>query len=296
MKIRYWDRETNTIREEKVAGEKYIKWLYESSVGQGFLEAFIKKKLFSFLFGKLQDTKFSSRKIAGFIRDYEIDMADYKLTLDEYNTFNEFFYRELKEGARVIATDQNSLISPADGRLLAYDNIEIQNLVQVKGNTYSLQELIGCDKMAEKYQGGACFIIRLCPTDYHRFHFPAAGVPEEVQKIPGHYYSVNPVALHKKARIYCQNKREFTLFHSDNFGELLLIEVGATCVGSIVQTFVPRKKVEKGAQKGYFKFGGSTVILFAQRGMVNIDGDLIKNTQEGLETKVKMGMGIAKRK
>ena len=104
------------------------------------------------------------------------------------------------------------------------------------------------------------------------------------------------MALHKKARIYCQNKREFTLFHSDNFGDLLLIEVGATCVGSIVQTFVPRKRVEKGAQKGYFKFGGSTVILFAQRGMVKIDGDLIKNTQEGLETKVKMGMGIAKRK
>lgn len=296
MKIRYLDRETNTIREEKVAGEKYIKWLYESPVGQGILETFIKRKLFSFLFGKFQDTKFSSSKIAGFVRDYEIDMADYKLSLDEFNSFNEFFYRELKEGARAIAVEKNCLISPADGRLLAFDNIDIKKLVQVKGNTYSLQELIGNKKIAERYQGGACFIIRLCPTDYHRFHFPAAGVPEEVQKIPGHYYSVNPLALHKKARIYCQNKREFTLFHSDNFGDMLLIEVGATCVGSIVQTFVPRQKVEKGAEKGYFKFGGSTVILFVQRGKVNIDGDLIKNTEEGLETKVKMGMSIAKRK
>lgn len=296
MKIKYLDRETNTIKEEKVAGEKYLKWLYENTVGQGFLEIFVKKKLFSFLYGKLQDTKFSTGKISDFVKKYEIDMSDYKLSLGEFNSFNEFFYRELKEGARKISSDNNCLISPADGRLLAFDNINIEEILQVKGSFYSLQELIGDKKMAEKYQKGVCFVIRLCPIDYHRFHFPAAGVPEAAKKVPGQYYSVNPIALKKKPRVYCQNKREITIFHSDIFDDLLLIEVGATCVGSIVQTFIPYKEVKKGEEKGYFKFGGSTVIIFVKPGMVDIDQDLIKNTMEGLETKVKMGEGIAKRK
>lgn len=296
MKIRYWDRETNTVKEEKVAGERYIKWLYENRIGQGLLEIFVKRKLFSFLYGKWQDTKFSTGKIADFVKNYDIDMADYKLSIEGFKSFNEFFYRELKEGARTIAPGENLLISPADGRLLAFDNIDIEKIIQIKGHTYSLQELIGDRQLASKYQGGVCFVIRLCPVDYHRFHFPAEGVPEKAQKIPGYYYSVNPMALRKKARLYCQNKREITLFHSENFSDLLLIEVGATCVGSIVQTFVPFKKVEKGAEKGYFKFGGSTVILFVEPGLIEVDRDLIEKTGQGMETKVKMGMAIAKRK
>lgn len=295
MKIRFFDRETNTIQEEKVAGEKYLKWLYESSVGQSFLEFFIKKKLFSFFYGKLQDTTFSSRKISDFVRDYEIDMEDYKLSVEEYISFNDFFYRELREGARKIEFGENNLIAPADGRLLAFNDININQLIQVKDSTYSLAEVIGDEHLAQAYQGGVCFVVRLCPIDYHRFHFPASGIPEIAQEIMGHYYSVNPIALSHKAKIYCQNKRELTVFHSDRFDDILLLEVGATCVGSIIQTYVPKEKIEKGAEKGYFKFGGSTVIMFLKPKTIVIDTDLLKNSLEGLETKVKMGMSIAKR-
>jgi len=296
LKIRYVNRETGCLEEEKVAGEKYLKWLYGSPIGQGLLEILFKKKLFSYIYGKLQDLPYSSRKIPDFIREYEINMADYRLNPEEYKTFNEFFYRKLKEGRRSIDSDSSRLISPADGRLLVYDNIDTNQLLQVKGSTYSLAEVIGDEKLAQSYRRGACFIIRLCPIDYHRFHFPAAGVSESAQEIPGHYYSVNPIALRKKAKIYCQNKRQLTIFHSDNFDDILLIEVGATCVGSIVQTYRAKEKIEKGAEKGYFKFGGSTVIMFLKHDIITIDEDLIKNTLEGLETKVKMGMGIATRK
>lgn len=296
MIIKYRDRETNTIFEEKVAGEKYLKWLYENSFGQSLLEMIIKKKIFSFLYGKFQDTKYSSKKISDFVRDYEIDMSEYEKRIDEYKSFNDFFYRKLKDNVRQIDKDHNVLISPADGRILAFDKIDIRNLVQVKGSIYSLAEVIGNEDLAEAYQDGICYIIRLCPIDYHRFHFPTAGVPEKPKKIKGVYYSVNPIALHKKAKIYCQNKRELTILHSEIFDDILLIEVGATCVGSIIQTYSPNKKVTKGQEKGYFKFGGSTVIVFLKPEVAIIDQDLLKNTQEGLETKIKMGTSIAKRK
>lgn len=295
MKIRYFDRETNAILEEKVAGERYLKWVYENALGQSFLEIFLKKKVFSYLYGKLQDMPLSSRKIPHFVQDYEIDMNDYKHNAAEYKSFNDFFYRELKEGARFIDPNFNRLISPADGRLLAFCKIDINQVVQVKGSTYPLRELIGDEKLALKYMGGFCFIIRLCPIDYHRFHFPAAGISETSRAIKGHYYSVNPLALTKIPKLYCQNKRAITIFHSDGFGDILLVEVGATCVGSIVQTYSPQKRVAKGTEKGYFKFGGSTVILFLEPETITVDEDLLKNTLEGMETKVKMGMGIATR-
>lgn len=293
MEIKYFDRETNLINTEKVAGERYLKWLYENPIGLGLLEMLVKRKFFSYFYGKLQDTSWSTRKIQPFIKDYDIDMSDYKLSAREFKSFNDFFYRELKEGARPIASDPGSLISPADGRLLAFDNINIKELVQVKGSTYSLSQFIGDIELAEAYQGGACFIIRLCPLDYHRFHFPAAGVAENSREITGDYYSVNPIALSKIAEIYCRNKRQLTIFNSEDFNDILLIEVGATCVGSIVQTYCPNDKLAKGEEKGYFKFGGSTVIMFLKPNTIRIDQDLLDNTLRGIETRVKMGTGIA---
>jgi len=296
LKIKYFDRESNIIKEEKVAGEKYLKWLYEHPVGMGLLEMFFKKKMFSYFYGKLQDRAISSKKIADFVRDYEIDMTDYKLAIEQYSSFNDFFYRELKEGARPIDTNVNSLISPSDGRLLAYKDIDIGQLIQVKDSNFSLTEVIGDDKLAQDYNKGFCFVLRLCPVDYHRFHFPADGIANVFQEIKGNYYSVNPIALRKKAQIYCQNKRQLTFFHSDVFGDILLIEVGATCVGTIIQTYSPNKRVAKGEEKGYFKYGGSTVIMFLKPETITIDEDLVNNTLRGIETKVKMGMGIARSK
>lgn len=295
MAIKYIDRETTNIEEEKVAGERYLKWLYEHPIGMGLLELLFKKKLFSYFYGKLQDRAISSKKIAAFVKDYEIDMTDYKIPIEEYRSFNDFFYRELKEGARPIDTNANSLICPADGRLLAYANIDIDQLIQVKGSNFSLIEVIGDQKLAQDYRDGFCFVLRLCPIDYHRFHFPANGIAEVAQEIKGDYYSVNPIALRKKAQVYCRNKRQLTLLHSDIFDDILLIEVGATCVGTIVQTYASNDKVAKGEEKGYFKYGGSTVIMFLKSGTITVDEDLICNTLKGMETKVKMGMSIAQR-
>ncbi|RNC29152.1 MAG: Phosphatidylserine decarboxylase proenzyme [Candidatus Dichloromethanomonas elyunquensis] len=296
MPIYFLDRKTRECHEEIVAGDQFLKWLYEANSGLVLLESIVKRKLFSFLYGKFQDMPPSRKKIKGFIEDLGIDMREAKQEeVDSYRTFNEFFTRELKASARPIPSDPNILVSPVDGKILAWENIDKDRLLQVKGGYYSLEELLQNRELASSYHQGTCLIIRLCPADYHRFHFPDRGVPSQSKKINGCYYSVNPLALKKINKVYCANKRELTLFKSDNFGEMLLIEVGATCVGSIIQTFSPEQPVEKGSEKGYFKFGGSTTIMFLKKDTVQIDSDLLANTLEGMETKIRMGEQIGQK-
>ena len=153
-------------------------------------------------------------------------------------------------------------------------------------------ELLQDNEVYNLYDGGTCLIFRLCPTDYHRFHFIDDGVCGDTTKIKGHYYSVNPIALKNVKKLFCQNKREWSIFHSDNFGDVICMEVGATCVGSILQSYSTNSKITKGEEKGYFKFGGSTVILFFKKDVVKIHEDLLNQTQLGFETSVLMGEKI----
>lgn len=290
MSIYFKDRKTGKKKEEKVMGHKFLEWIYYTKSGSLALESLLKRKLFSSFYGKLQDTKFSSRKIKSFVTNQEIDMSEaLNEDITSYNTFNDFFIRELKVASRPIVTDPEVLVAPADGRVFAWQNIDTAKLLQVKGSFYSLADLFQNKNLASEYEQGTCLIIRLCPSDYHRFHFPDSGIPSLSTRVEGHYYSVNPLALRKIAKLYCENKREYTLFQSDNFGQMVIMEVGATCVGSIVQTYLPNQHVPKGSEKGYFKFGGSTLIVFLKKDIVKIDDDILDNTEQGIETMVYMG-------
>jgi phosphatidylserine decarboxylase len=293
--IKYYNRETKEYEIEKVAGDKYLKWTYSSPVGMKFLELLIKKKLFSKIYGSFCDSKRSLKKVQAFVEDFDINMSHSEKSTEEFESFNDFFTRKLVEGARPIDRNEASLISPGDGRLSAYEYIDLDKLVQVKGFTYSLDSLIKNPEVAKKFSGGVCLILRLCPTDYHRFHFIDDGVCEETIKITGDYYSVNPVALERVPELFCKNKREWSLFHSNNLGDILHMEVGATCVGSIIQTYTPGDKMKKGDEKGYFKFGGSTTILFFEKDKVKVDRDIIEETNKGYETKVLMGEKIGEK-
>lgn len=293
--IKYYNRKNKTYEIEKVAGENYLNWTYSSPIGMSLLEAFIKKKAFSKLYGWYLDRALSTKKIDKFINEFKLNETDFQERKGNFKSFNDFFYRKLKPSVRPINMNKNIVSSLGDGRIFAYENIDLDKLVQVKGFTYSLRELIRDNKISQKYSGGTCLILRLCPTDYHRFHFIDSGTCDETTKIEGAYYSVNPVALKKVENLFCQNKREWSVFHSDNFGDALYVEVGATCVGSIIQTYEPGKRVSKGDEKGYFKFGGSTVILFFEPGKIKIDNDIIEQTNLGYETYVLMGEKIGEK-
>ena len=140
-------------------------------------------------------------------------------------------------------------------------------------------------------------ISRLAPVDYHRFHFPCAGTPGRASEIKGPLFSVNPIALRRSVRYLVQNKRMVTLLETERFGLVALIEVGATMVGGIRQSFIPGTKVKKGDEKGLFKFGGSCVITLFQRDRIVFDADLREQSLNHIETYAKMGerLGVATR-
>ncbi|WP_294156100.1 phosphatidylserine decarboxylase [uncultured Clostridium sp.] len=290
--IQIYDRNSKSYEEELIAGKKYIEWTYESPAGKKITELIAKRKVFSKLYGMYCDTKHSAKKIPSFVKDFNIDMNLAQKKTNEFKSFNDFFVRKLVPEARPIDKNPDVLVSPGDGRLTVYENISLDNIVQIKNMTYSLKELINDHSIAEKYSEGVCMILRLCPTDYHRFHFVDSGIPTETHAIKGYYYSVNPIALNSVPKLFCENKREWSILHSDNFGDILTIEVGATCVGSIIQTYIPDKKVNKGDEKGYFKFGGSTTILFFEKDKIKIDSDILEQSKIGFECKVNCGEHI----
>lgn len=293
--ISYYDREKKTYETEKIAGEGPINWMYSTNLGMGLLEAIVKKRVFSSIYGKFLDSKFSKKKITTFIEEYSINQEESKDELNNFKSFNEFFFRELKKEARPIQMEDNVLISPGDGKIMAYKNINKDALVQIKGFTYSLKELICDTALSNKYSGGSMLVLRLSPTDYHRFHFIDSGFCEKTTRIKGYYYSVNPIALSEVNKLFCQNKRQYSILHSKNFKDVLYVEVGATCVGSIIDTYTSDSAVNRGDEKGYFKFGGSTVILFFQKDTINIDKDIMTHSNLGIETKVKLGEKVGTR-
>lgn len=293
--VKFYNRQTKSYEIEQVAGDKYLQWTYSSPIGMRLLELLVKKKIFSSIYGSYCDSKRSRKKISSFVKNFDINMSHSEKKLEQFQSFNDFFTRKLKKEVRPIDMNLNSLISPGDGRLLAYENINLDELVQIKGYTYSFNKLINNSELLSKFSEGTCLVLRLCPTDYHRFHFVDNGVCEDTTKVKGDYYSVNPIALEKIPELFCRNKREWSIFHSENFGDILLIEVGATCVGSIIQTYPPNVKIKKGDEKGYFKFGGSTTVLFIEKNRVKIDEDIIMESKKGYETRVFMGEKIGQK-
>lgn len=290
--IQYYDRESGQIKTEKVAGEKWLVWLYYNPVGEASLWALAKRKLVSSIYGKMMDRTSSANMIHPFIEDFDIDMS--VAQKQEFNTFNDFFTRKLKTDARPIDSISNVVVSPADGKILAYSDISNTDFI-IKGYRFDVFSFLDNPDLAQKYQDGALLIIRLAPADYHRFHFPVSGNISPNKRIDGDYYSVNPLALRKKAEIFCLNKREYSILSNPLFGDVVMAEIGATMVGSIVQTF-KGSFANKGEEKGYFKFGGSTVILLFEKSQIQIDEDLLINTAKGYETTVKMGERIGEEK
>lgn len=287
--IRYIDRQTGEIKTEKVAGRGWLIWLYNNPVGEATLYTMVKRKFVSSLYGDMMDSPESEKKIEPFVKEYDIDLSIAKK--QKFISFNDFFTRELKTGARTIDTSANVIVSPADGKALAYSDISNQDFI-VKGYKFDIKTFLNNDDLSKKYSDGSLVIVRLCPADYHRYHFPVSGIISKEVKIDGDYYSVNPIAVKKMVELFCLNKREYIVISTPDFGDIVMAEVGATMVGSIIQTYKGDIAI-KGEEKGYFKFGGSTVVLLFEKGKVRIDYDLLNNTQKGLETQVTVGERIA---
>ncbi|MEI6176070.1 MAG: phosphatidylserine decarboxylase [Verrucomicrobiota bacterium] len=291
--IRYFNRDTKTYETEQVYGEGFLRWTYGHPLGAIALETLVKRRFFSAWYGRRMSTPQSASRIAPFIANYHLDPSDFADSPDSFGSFNEFFYRKLNPQARPIVPDDSSAVFPADGRHLGFERASAIEGVFVKGQKFDLPELLGDTALASRYADGTLILSRLCPVDYHRFHFPVAGTPTETRLIEGPLFSVSPIALRKRLAYLWTNKRTITQLQTRQFGTVLLLEIGATCVGTIHQTFTPGQPAEKGAEKGYFAFGGSSTITIFEPGAVQLAPDLRDHSASLTELYAKIGSPMA---
>jgi phosphatidylserine decarboxylase len=234
------------------------------------------------------DAPGSRARIAPFLRDYGVDTSEFAMPVDSYGSFNEFFYRKLKPDARLVVSGESVAVFPADGRHLAIPDVSAAGGFYIKGQRFDLERFLGDASLARQFAGGSLLISRLCPVDYHRFHFPVSGQAGEVRALPGSLRSVSPLALRRHLSILWENRRELTQVRSEVFGKVLMVEIGATCVGGMHQTFRPGA-VAKGEEKGYFSFGGSCVATLFEKGAVRFDADLLEHSAAQREVYARMG-------
>lgn len=285
----YFDRYGQALKTEGIYGEKPLRWAYETRLGRFALESVIKRRWFSGLYGKWADCGCSRKEIAPFVDRFGLDPDEFLLPLESLKTFNGFFHRELKPQARPLAEGEKTVSFPADGRHLFIPNLAQSKEIWAKGQKFDLPALLGDAETAARFAGGSALISRLCPTDYHRFHFPLGGLPGSPRLINGPLYSVNPIALSKSLSYLWENKRRITEIHDSPVGDYLFLEIGATNVGSIIDTATPDAPVKRGDEKGYFKFGGSMVILIFAEDSVEPAVDLATQSQNGIELYARVG-------
>jgi len=293
--IYYIDRSTKEKVKERIYGHCYIEWLYGKNPFSWILRPLICHiPFFSKYYASLQKSKASRKKIKPFIEKFEVDTSEFLDPVDSFSSFNDFFIRKLKPSARPIVNGNDVAVLPADGRYFAFRNIQSEEGFYVKGKKFSLQKLLRDPKLAHKYEQGSMVIARLAPVDYHRFHFPCNCIPSAPELIQGSLDSVNPIALRQNIDILTENKRMITKLKTQHFGTVLYIEIGATFVGSIHQTFEPEKHYAKGDEKGYFSFGGSCVILLFEPFRIQFDQDILEATHNGLEVLGHMGESLGR--
>lgn len=297
--IKYFNRMTGQNEIEKVYGDWFIKFLYTSVAGQKMGGLFT-NKYFSKVYGGLQDFPSSSKKVRPFIEKFNIPIEDYETGTrpaldpkDSYRSFNEFFIRRFKLGKRNFVTEPHRMPAFAEARYVGFDAISEKGLYPVKGHFLLAKDLIGNDQVGKIFEGGPLLIARLCPVDYHRYHYPDNGKVLDNFRVPGAYDSVNPFALKYKNQIFIKNERHVTILQTENFGRLAYIEVGAICVGKIVQTHRWNKDFMRGEEKGYFLFGGSTVVVLGEKGAWKPSQDILTNTEKGIETYLHLGSEVA---
>ncbi|MFK7849693.1 MAG: phosphatidylserine decarboxylase [Akkermansiaceae bacterium] len=279
------------MESESIYGEGFLKWIYGNPLGQLSLHALVKRHGFSKWYGRRMSKPASMSKVEPFIEQYSLNPEDFASPPSSFKNFNEFFFRKLKPSARPIA--EAEVVFPADGRHLGFPDISKIESFFVKGQTFNLAQLLGDPELTKRFANGSLVLSRLCPVDYHRFHFPASGIPNDTKEIPGPLFSVSPLALGKNLSYLWQNKRTLTSLKTKNIGTVLILEIGATCVGTIQQTYLPHQPVDKGEEKGYFAFGGSSTITIFEPGRVKLAEDLLENSAKQIELYAKIGTEMA---
>lgn len=279
----YYDRKTKIT--QNIKDSKALIFLYKTIPGRILLKLITRKPI-SKLFSLLTKSRISKIYIKKYIKKNDIDMSKYEDK--NYKSFNDFFTRKLKTQSKP-KKEENKLISLCDSKLTMY-KIDDKLTINVKNSKYSINNLIQED-ISNDYKNGTCLVFRLCPEDYHRYHAFDDYEVLKTKRIKGILHTVNPIS-YDSYKVFTENEREVSLLKTKNFDEVYQIEVGALNIGKIHNN--SKKKYRKYEEKGYFSFGGSTIILLFKENVIVIDNDIKENSKLNIETKVSYSEQIAK--
>ena len=260
--------------------DKLLSFLYTNIFGRMLLKPLIQPQV-SKLAGRYLSSAHSKWLISKFIERNEINMDIYEEC--DYSSFNDFFTRKIKPDCRPVPEDLDVLISPCDCLATVYP-IQENTTFSIKNTEYTLRSLLRSPRLAKRFRGGYAYILRLTVEDYHRYLYSVSGKQSKNYHIDGTFHTVNPIA-NDYLPIYKENTREYTVIHSKEFGDVLQMEVGALLVGKI-SNHKHSTVVTRGEEKGFFEYGGSTIVVLTQKGRVTPRSDLLTNSKNGYETKV----------
>ena len=283
MKIKH---RNGLLIEQSGSQDRLLAALYGSALGRALLRPLV-LPVVSQAAGKFLSSGASRVLIGPFIRKNKIDMSQFEPM--RYRSYNEFFSRPIRAQMRPIDSDPSHLIAPCDSKLTAL-KITPDLRFTLKHTFYSVESVLRDKALAQKYANGYALIFRLTVDDYHRYCYIADGEKSENIRIPGFLHTVNPIA-NDHYPIYKENTREYTLLKTETFGDVLMMEVGALRVGKIVNHH-QKAVVARGQEKGYFQFGGSTVVVLLEENAAQIDADILENSAMHIETVVRMGEKI----
>lgn len=260
--------------------DKLLSFLYTNIFGRMLLKPLIQPQV-SKLAGRYLSSAHSKWLISKFIERNEINMDIYEEC--DYSSFNDFFTRKIKPDCRPVPEDLDVLISPCDCLATVYP-IQENTTFSIKNTEYTLRSLLRSPRLAKRFRGGYAYVLRLTVEDYHRYLYSVSGKQSKNYHIDGTYHTVNPIA-NDYLPIYKENTREYTVIHSKEFGDVLQMEVGALLVGKI-SNHKQSTVVTRGEEKGFFEYGGSTIVVLTQKGRVTPRSDLLTNSKNGYESKV----------
>ena len=260
--------------------DKLLSFLYTNIFGRMLLKPLIQPQV-SKLAGRYLSSAHSKWLISKFIERNEIDMDIYEEC--DYSSFNDFFTRKIKPDCRPVPEDLDVLISPCDCLATVYP-IQENTTFSIKNTEYTLRSLLRSPRLAKRFRGGYAYVLRLTVEDYHRYLYSVSGKQSKNYHIDGTFHTVNPIA-NDYLPIYKENTREYIVIRSKEFGDVLQMEVGALLVGKI-SNHKQSTVVTRGEEKGFFEYGGSTIVVLTQKGRVTPRSDLLTNSKNGYETKV----------
>jgi len=264
-----------------------LKFLYHTAPGRFILKPLCSRTL-SRLCGAFLDSRLSKPLIPYFLKKAGIDTEEYEM--DGFKCFNDCFSRNVKPGRRPVEQDPMKMIAPSDG-LLSVLPIESGVVIPVKQSRFTVEGMLKDRKLAKRYQGGLCLVYRLCVDHFHRYGYVESGKKSKNRFISGILHTVQPIALEKN-EVFMENCREYTCIKTKQFGVLTQMEVGAMLVGKIKNHEKGVAEVTRGAEKGTFLYGGSTIIVLVEAGKVAVNPEILEASARGEETPVKYGQAV----